>query len=315
MIIRRKHTANFTTIGNALFADNRLSLDELGLLCFLLSKPHDWEVRRMALRRQFKIGRDGMRRMFRNLIQRGWVVAEVTRMPDGRISIIYQVRDEPGPELTAEEAKAALSLVSSGAGHGASDHDSDDGDDADPPRGLPTEGRPAGGGQPPPANPPPAYIDSTKTDSVKTESTNRARAFCDVKAIWPSENLLSEAMAQGAFGALTAHDRADCVAGIRPYLDDCRAQGRKVCDLRTFIEQRRWERFKPKAEAPTLFVIKVDTDQWRAWRVYLEATGGDVAAFDRMGRNPQYGGKAMPSEWPPAAANEKPNNLRKQGEG
>lgn len=317
MIIRRKHTANFTTIGNALFDDRRLALDELGLLCFLLSKPHDWEVRRMALRRQFKIGRDGMRRMFRNLIQTGWVVAEVTRLHDGRVSIIYQVRDEPGPELTAEEAKAALSLVSSGAGPGASDHDSDDGESGDPPRGLPAEGRAAGGGQPPPVNPPPLYKNLPNTDSQNPESTNRSRAFCDVLAVWPSGQILSEATAQGAFGELDLQDRSDCVDGMRPYLEDCRAQGRKVCDLRTFIEQRRWERFKPKAgSAPALVVVKYGTDQWAAWRKFLEATGGDVVAFDRMGRNPTYGAKAMPSEWPPAPAEaqaEAPDQLSKAG--
>ena len=46
MIIRRRHTAHFTTIGNALFEDERLAADEVGVLAFLLSKPHDWQVRR-----------------------------------------------------------------------------------------------------------------------------------------------------------------------------------------------------------------------------------------------------------------------------
>ena len=39
MIIRRRHTANFTTIGNALFNDRRLELDEIGLMGYLLSRP------------------------------------------------------------------------------------------------------------------------------------------------------------------------------------------------------------------------------------------------------------------------------------
>lgn len=301
MIIRRKHTANFTTIGNALFSDSRLMLDELGLLCFLLSKPHDWEVRRMALRRQFKIGRDGMRRMFRNLIQCGWLVAEVTRSADGRVSIIYQVRDEPGPELTAEEAKAALSLVSSDAGPGDSAHDETGDTGGDPPPGAADGGRPAGGGQPPPANPPRPYKTLQKTDSQKTESTKGARAFFEVLAKWPPGHVLSETTARAGFANLDAEDQADCIAGILPYLDDCRAQGRMICDLRTFIEQRRWERFKPKAGSERrLVVVKFGTDQWTAWRRHLEATGGDVTNFDRMGSNPTFGGKAMPSEWPPA---------------
>ncbi len=40
MIIRRKHTANFTTIGNVLFNDERLKADEVGIIGYLLSRPH-----------------------------------------------------------------------------------------------------------------------------------------------------------------------------------------------------------------------------------------------------------------------------------
>ena len=36
MIIRRRHTANFTTIGNVLFEDERLAADEVGILAYLL---------------------------------------------------------------------------------------------------------------------------------------------------------------------------------------------------------------------------------------------------------------------------------------
>jgi len=309
MIIRRKHTAHFTTIGNALFADERLAADELGILCFLLSKHHDWEVRRPALCRRFKIGRDGMRRIIRNLMCFGWIVAEVTRLPDGRVFIIYQVRDEPGPELTPEEAKAALSLVSSDAGPGKPDDETDDGEGAetreaapaegaDPPGDPPADGRPAGGGQPPTAEPPRLYKNLQNTDSQNLNPPKGARAFSDVKAIWPSAHVLSESASQAAFLSLSDADAEACVHGMRPYLADCDLHKRKVCDLKTFIIERRWERFTQKAKAPACVAIKPGTPQWSRWREYRIATGQSVSIMDMQERRGSQW--TTPSEWPPA---------------
>lgn len=44
MIFRKKRETNFTNINNYIFQDNKLSLPAIGLLCYLLSKPHDWDV-------------------------------------------------------------------------------------------------------------------------------------------------------------------------------------------------------------------------------------------------------------------------------
>jgi hypothetical protein len=191
MIIRRKHTANYTTIGNALFNDERLKADELGVLAFLLSRPHHWEVRRPALQRRFKIGRDLMRRILRNLIQLGWVRAELARRPNGTICVEYEVRDEPGPELTADEARSALSLESSDAGPGESCDDGmadesapEPGSEADP---DPPDPPPAGDGSPLTGQPsaagrlrqiPPGILE--KNDSAKTESENARPDFCGI---------------------------------------------------------------------------------------------------------------------------------------
>src|ERR1700761_6999670 len=80
LIIRRRHTANFTTIGNALFEDGRLAADEVGILAFLLSRPDHWEVRRPALMRRWRVGPDTIKRVMRNLIRFGWCRAEKTRL-------------------------------------------------------------------------------------------------------------------------------------------------------------------------------------------------------------------------------------------
>ncbi len=113
MIIRRRHTANFTTIGNVLFDDERLEADEVGVLGFLLSRPNDWEVRRPQLQRRFRVGRDSIKRILFNCIRYGWMTGCKTRLSNGTFHTIYEVRDQPGPTLSAEDVKAALSLVSS----------------------------------------------------------------------------------------------------------------------------------------------------------------------------------------------------------
>jgi hypothetical protein len=115
MIIRRRHTANFTTIGNALFEDERLAADEVGILAYLLSRPHDWEVRRPALMRRWNVGVVAMKRMVHNWMRTGWCHAEKVRLPNGTFHVIYEIRDQPGKELTDHEIREALSLVSSEA--------------------------------------------------------------------------------------------------------------------------------------------------------------------------------------------------------
>ena len=73
MIIRRKHKKNFTVIPNAIFNDDRLSLEARGLLGFLLSCPPNWEVRHDALRRRFGLSRQRLASMLRELTSAGYI--------------------------------------------------------------------------------------------------------------------------------------------------------------------------------------------------------------------------------------------------
>src|SRR5262249_10309106 len=98
MIIRRRHTKNFTTISNDLFDDERLAADEVGILAYLLSRPHDWEVRRGALQRRWGIGREAMKRIVTNWIKTGWCWPVRSRAPNGTTFVIYDIRDLPGAE-------------------------------------------------------------------------------------------------------------------------------------------------------------------------------------------------------------------------
>jgi hypothetical protein len=309
VIIRRRHTGNFTTIANVLFKDERLALDELGLLAWLRHCPDDWEIRRPALMRRFKIGRDGMRRIMRALLRYGWIMAQVTRLSDGRVHVIYEVRDEPGPELSEDQARSALSLVSSGAGPGESNDDDGSADgteangeaalpDADPGGGLPPTGQPEAASRLRPSHPG-SIEDSLKTDSVKTESPKGVRAFSNVLEAWPAEHILSMVACENLHASLTDAIKEAAFQGVKPYLDDCHTQSRKVCDLATYYREKRWERFQQKKSAgSTVCAVRPGTPQWYRWREYYVATGRSTTFMDDRARS--GGPLTFPSEWPPA---------------
>ena len=100
MIIRRRHTKSFVTLENALVRDRRLSLDEHGMLHYLLSLPDDWEVSRANCAKFWNIGRDKAGRIFRSLRKCGWAQVERIHGEDGTfLGVRWIITDEPGAEV------------------------------------------------------------------------------------------------------------------------------------------------------------------------------------------------------------------------
>jgi hypothetical protein len=96
-IIRREHRAHFTIVPNAMFLDKRLSIEAKGVLGFLLSRPHNWQVRLDHVGRTLRIGRKKLQRIFRELISTGYVTREQQRILDDQRfgEMDYVVRDVP----------------------------------------------------------------------------------------------------------------------------------------------------------------------------------------------------------------------------
>jgi hypothetical protein len=96
-IIRREHRAHFTIVPNAMFLDKRLSIEAKGVLGFLLSRPHNWQVRLDHVERTLRIGRKKLQRIFRELIGAGYVTREQQRILDDQRfgEMDYVVRDVP----------------------------------------------------------------------------------------------------------------------------------------------------------------------------------------------------------------------------
>lgn len=95
-IKRTKRNKDFTTLGNIVFSSG-LSAESLGVLCFILHLPDDWVLRKGHLQKHFKMGRDKMTRIFKELRENGYLadllyVKGLDGKFDGAHYIIY---DEP----------------------------------------------------------------------------------------------------------------------------------------------------------------------------------------------------------------------------
>lgn len=95
MIIRSKHTANFTTVPNGLVNDSRLSAEAVGVALYLLSKPPEWVVRLRDLQGRFQCGRDRVRRIIQELERAGYLVRVMARAEGKFAKVDFEVFDVP----------------------------------------------------------------------------------------------------------------------------------------------------------------------------------------------------------------------------
>ena len=277
MIIRRRHTANFTTIGNVLFEDERLAADEVGILAYLLSRPHDWEVRRPALMRRWGMGREAIKRVITNWLRTGWAHAERTRAPNGTTYVVYEIRDEPGPALSEDEIRRALSLVSSEAAAVENKENSGPTDvpiGPEPPTGYPSLA------DPPPAKP---YVvesiilntelprkDSNQISERETRARSELAKFLSAfEARWPTAVTDDRERTAKAAAALPEDERAPALAFIGPFLEKLKHDGRKTTPAGwRYLGQMPWK-LAVAAEPPADALKKLprDSDQAKAVEV------------------------------------------------
>ena len=97
MIIRRKVNADFTIVPNAVFRDNRLPYEVIGLLVYLLSKPQDWTVQLTQLASNGGIGIEKARKLVNELITAGYMKRSRTRNAKTKVfeHTEYVVYDRP----------------------------------------------------------------------------------------------------------------------------------------------------------------------------------------------------------------------------
>jgi hypothetical protein len=97
MILKRRIEPGrgFTVLQNKVFEDERLSLEAMGLLAWLRSKPKDWTINFAVVRKRFEIGRDKAYKLVSELVDTGWIVKEWVREEGTFQKVEYIVLDEP----------------------------------------------------------------------------------------------------------------------------------------------------------------------------------------------------------------------------
>ncbi len=102
MIFRIQRDTNFTNINNKVFEEKKLSLPAMGLLCYLLSKPKEWEVlprvlcEKLNKKANSKAGYEYILSLLKELQEAFFIHKK--RKYDGNME--YFVFDEPNPDFT-----------------------------------------------------------------------------------------------------------------------------------------------------------------------------------------------------------------------
>ena len=172
MIIRTSPEREFTALPNAIFRDPRLSLEGKGLLGYLLSLPPSWEVRPAVVCKTLSadtgrpLGKDRLRRMFKELIDAGYMArtVEQTKDSDGFFgAYIYIVGADPSA-VEAEADRMGVAFL--------------------PQAGLPSTGEPST------ANPPP-YKRTKERKNTHLQKENAEFEFSDA-AITEAQQVIQE---------------------------------------------------------------------------------------------------------------------------
>lgn len=95
-IIRKKRTTKFTVLNNDIFDETKgRTLKSLGLLCYLLHLPDDWNISKSDLNKRFKDKRFSIDGAIDELVENGYMQI-VNRRNKGKFDgVDYYVFDEP----------------------------------------------------------------------------------------------------------------------------------------------------------------------------------------------------------------------------
>lgn len=320
MIIKRRVTRGFVQIANEVVRDRRLALDEHGLLHYLLSLPDDWEVNLRQIETYWKIGRDKRRRLFRALRKTGWAQLERIVGDDGTfLGQRWIIGDEPGPETTDEalNAEGDSEDADEGAPNNTTAAPESQGPDAlvsasrETP--FPAVGSADGRETRPPENTSPLR---RKTPEEHVQNTNTSGAssisnevddddgeppprFGEVLKLWPADHVVSPFACEKSFAKFADKQKIAAFHGIKPYLADCRDKGHnRLCDLRTYLDERRFEKFAGKPVGRTMYACRRGTPQAQRWRDhYARSAPEKLKMFDMLLAS--SGVVTTESEWPP----------------
>ena len=97
-IIRSANSSknNFTPISNKLFTDESISLDTVGLICYLVHLPPDWIIYKEHIQNQMQqrgCGGTKFKRMWKEAKDSGYIIQKKIRTEEGTYDYQYVISD------------------------------------------------------------------------------------------------------------------------------------------------------------------------------------------------------------------------------
>ncbi len=315
MIVKRRVSKQFVQLANEIVRDRSIPLDAHGMLHYLLSLPDNWEINLRQIETFWSIGRAKRQRIFQDLLNTGWLEYEKIQNDVGDyVGSRWIVTDDPQPPQTKiddieEDGEPLVATKSAPAPESQGPDGAALQDDRQRSRAVDD---PGGGRETrPPQNRAVESRKQTLQENLDSKNTTAEREtepdglppppFGIMLRVWPRDNINSAFACQNVFSKLTEKQQADAHAGMKPYLEDARSKGQtRLCDLRTYLDERRWERFTDRTHSSTVFwTTKRGTPQAGRWRTYYaEEKPRILRLFDEMMAT--RGFYTTPSEWPPA---------------
>ncbi len=97
--VKKGFSVPFSMVPNATVNSKKLTLEELGLLTYLISKPDNWIIRPKDIQNNFGIGRDKAYKLINSLIEKRFIIRDEIRDENGKFkSVQFTIYDQPFPE-------------------------------------------------------------------------------------------------------------------------------------------------------------------------------------------------------------------------
>jgi hypothetical protein len=272
VIIRRaSRKRHYTNVDNAIF-EAGLSLEALGELTYLLSRPDNWHVHLGQLARHFRIGRERNQRIMRELMDAGFAKRQrQTRSEDGRGfgPIEYVIMED---RTAGDEASAAT----------------------DGSKTCSLETRPHVQPENVRAENPTAYL------LLTPPITDVERAWFDrLDAEWPSASD-NRSDAWSVFKTLSEEEQIKAVELQSLWRERVTKEGRKILPtLANYLRRRLWKRLPTAAahkSAKATVWITEDDQRWSDLAQRHERELGRPVLAMGSRHDPGIGAR-FPSEW------------------
>lgn len=334
-IRRANRPSRYTTIGNAIFDDKRLSAAALGVLVYFLHLPPDWEIHVGQVQARFGFGRDKMQAIMRELRAAGYARLERKVGEAGQFAgSIWLIDEEPSQDCRADSGAVTGADARTVERGGSAPPEIEDHREPENPvvGGFHREPDfPAAGksGSPIRQNTkleqnivfplPPKAREAKDGLGEEVEAARPGSTYEDwlrFKDRWRFSLGESENTARQEFLRLGPAERKAAILGAESF-QAAMAGRRHPPHAATFLRERKWTyaglsvaRSAPgSAPSPARFWTERGSPQWQAWQDHYRINGGarmrvdaagvkHVLAFERDG----LFGRFETSEWPPGRA-------------